>query len=117
MKEYDVQELLINSCLLITDYSSVSFDFAYMEKPVIYYQFDYEKFRKGHYEEGYFSYLNDGFGPVVDNIDDVIKEIELNIKNAFIIDKKNQMKINDFFTIRDNHNCERIYNEIIKIDK
>ena len=35
-----VQELLIESDLLITDYSSVGLDFALREKPIIYYQFD-----------------------------------------------------------------------------
>ena len=31
------QELLNNSSLMVTDYSSVYFDFAYLKKPVIYY--------------------------------------------------------------------------------
>lgn len=35
-----VQELLTESDLLITDYSSVGLDFALREKPIIYYQFD-----------------------------------------------------------------------------
>lgn len=110
----DVQDLLINSCLLITDYSSIFFDFAYMEKPIIYYQFDYKEFRKGHYKEGYFSYKKDGFGPVVYKNDDVIKEIELNINNKFEIDNNLKKKINEYFPNRDKNNCKRIYNEIIK---
>lgn len=113
--KYDVQELLINSCLLITDYSSVFFDFAYMEKPIIYYQFDYNEYRKLHYEEGYFSYEKDGFGPVVYKENDVIKYIKLNIKNDFNIDKKTKNKVDSFFSFHDNNNCERIYEEIIKL--
>lgn len=35
--EYDVQELLKKSAILITDYSSVAMDFAYQDKPVLYY--------------------------------------------------------------------------------
>lgn len=115
INEYDVQELLINSCLLITDYSSVFFDFAYMEKPIIYYHFDDDTYRKYHYAEGYFSYKKDGFGPVVDNEDDVIKYIKLYINNDFNIDKKVKEKINSFFSYHDNHNCDRIYEEIIKL--
>lgn len=38
--EETVQNLLIDNDLLITDYSSVGLDFALMEKPIIYYQFD-----------------------------------------------------------------------------
>ena len=44
--KYDIRKLLITSSLMITDYSSVALDFAYMKKPVIYYQFDIERFRK-----------------------------------------------------------------------
>jgi CDP-glycerol glycerophosphotransferase len=64
---YDVQELLISSSILITDFSSVSFDFAYMKKPLIYFQFDEDEFNRKHYKKGYFSHKDDGFGPVVKN--------------------------------------------------
>lgn len=57
----DIQELLKESALLITDYSSVFMDFAYMRKPIIYYQFDKEEYREKQYTEGYFKYERDGF--------------------------------------------------------
>ena len=41
MNSFDYQTLLIKSSLLITDYSSNFFDFAFMQKPVIYTHFDY----------------------------------------------------------------------------
>ena len=49
IKFFDYQKILIKSSLLITDYSSVFFDFSYMKKPIIYTQFDYELHRKVHY--------------------------------------------------------------------
>ena len=42
--EVDVQYLLKESALLITDYSSVGFDFSFLDKPVLYFQFDRERF-------------------------------------------------------------------------
>ena len=45
---FDVQELLIESRILVTDYSSVCFDFCYMGKTVIFFQFDKEDFSKNH---------------------------------------------------------------------
>ena len=33
------EDLLTESSLMVTDYSGVQFDFAYMKKPIIYYQF------------------------------------------------------------------------------
>ena len=99
---------------MITDYSSVFFDFAYMEKPVIYYQFDYDMYRKNHYCEGYFNYKKDGFGKVLNNEKDVINEINNYINNNYKLDKKQLNKINNFFTYKDNNNCKRIYDEIVK---
>ena len=55
-KGYDVQKLLMKAALLVTDYSSVSMDFAYMNKPIIYYQFDSSKYRENQLQEGYFKY-------------------------------------------------------------
>lgn len=102
---YDVQELLKESKLLITDYSSVAFDFAYMKKPIIYYQFDKEKYEKNHYAKGYFDYQGDGFGPIIMNIDKVVQVI--NNKQEF------NNRINTFFELYDNKNCYRIYRRLL----
>lgn len=117
ISKFDVQKLLINSELLITDYSSVFFDFAYMRKPVIYYQFDYEEYRQKHYQAGYFKYSTDGFGPIVKNEENLIDEIETNILNSFEFKDVYESRINDFFAFNDRNNCNRIYNEINKLIK
>ena len=75
--EYDIQQLLKESSLLITDYSSVYMDFAYMLKPVIYYQFDYEEYRKNHLQEGYYKYSKNSFGKLLSDEDDVVNRIML----------------------------------------
>lgn len=113
--EYDVQQLLMESCLLITDYSSIYFDFAFMEKPLIYYQFDYDKYRKGQYQEGYFSYEKNGFGPIVRTEDDLLKELEALIQNQCIMPDIYKKRTSRFFTYRDIHNCERIYEAIVNM--
>lgn len=113
--EYDVHELLKSSSLLITDYSSVAMDFAYLNKPVIYYQFDYDRFRSNHMEEGYFSYKNDGFGEVVEDKHALLDTIENYILNNYQLSPKYQQRINSFFDLRDHNNCERTYSEILKI--
>ena len=65
----NVPALLAESRLLITDYSSVHFDFAYMDKPVLYWQFDEDAFYTMHYPRGQFDCRRDGFGPVFDTAD------------------------------------------------
>ena len=110
-KKYDVQQLLKESKLLITDYSSVAFDFAYMKKPIIYYQFDKEEYDSKHYAKGYFEYERDGFGPVLKEIDEVVDEIYKSNKNENLYCEK----IDSFFKLRDDNNCYRHFNEIKKI--
>lgn len=110
--DYDVQDLLMTSKFMITDYSSVFFDFAYMDKPLLYYQFDKQQFRSGHYAEGYFSYEEDGFGPCFEKFDDMKKYIMDMINDQCRQPSKYDLRVKEFFDLRDNHNCERTYNAI-----
>ena len=57
------QELFNESKLLITDYSSVAFDFSYLKKPVIYYQYSDDYIFD--LSESYFDYITMGFGEVI----------------------------------------------------
>ena len=116
-KEYDVQQLLIESKLLVTDFSSVFFDFGYMNKPVLYYQFDRDSYVKKHYDftAGYFSYDDDGFGEVVFDQDRLVDAIIERINSNFSIEDCYQERINKFFPLRDSQNCERIFQEIMKM--
>lgn len=110
----DIQKVLKESALMITDYSSVFMDFAYMEKPIIYFQFDYEEFRKKQYSEGYFDYKKNIFGKSIENIDGVVKEIKKISKDG--IAKENLNNMREFFELKDKNNCKRIY-ETIKENK
>jgi len=108
-RDYDVQTLLMRCSLLITDYSSVFFDVGYMEKPVIYYQFDLEEFRKFHYQEGYFSYEKHGFGPVVRTEEALVDAVKECAGNAFRLRKEYLDRLEAFYPVRDELNCERTY--------
>lgn len=109
---YDVQDLLMTSKFMITDYSSVFFDFAYLNKPLLYYQFDKEQFRNGHYEEGYFSYENDGFGPCFESFENVRQYVFDMIDTGCHQPQKYNLRVKEFFNLRDNRNCERIFDAI-----
>lgn len=105
--DVDIQNLLKESEVLITDYSSVYMDFAYMLKDIIYYQFDYEEYRSKQYQIGYFDYEKNGFGPVCKDEDAVVDNLIsiLNGKN----DKKYIERMKSFFEMRDDKNSERVY--------
>lgn len=111
----DLQELMMESMCMITDYSSVAMDFAYMNKPVIYFQFDQKQFREKHFEEGYFDYERDGFGPVVHSEELLYQAIENELELHGAVEEVYQLRIDKFFSLRDNKNCERIYQAVRKI--
>lgn len=110
--DYDVQTLLIESDILITDYSSVFFDYAYMGKPMAFYQFDYEKYRSTQYKEGYFSYKENGFGPVVSSEESLIDIIQQLLTTNCSNPSLYQERAEQFFFFRDNNNCCRVFNSI-----
>ena len=113
--EKDVQSLLKESSLLITDFSSVYFDFAYMNKPMIFFQFDEDKYNKEHYAKGYFDYRRDGFGDVCLNVTSVVKSITEVFNNQFNMDKKYLDRTTRFFTLDKNHNCDRVFESIVSL--
>lgn len=110
----DYPNILSDVSLLITDYSSIFFDFGYLRKPIIYTQFDYEEYRNNHYETGYFDYKKDGFGPICKDLQCTIKEIIFEIENNCILGKKYLKRINNYFIFDDENNSDRIFEEIIK---
>lgn len=111
--EYDVQTLLKESDFLITDYSSVYFDMVYMNKPVIFYQFDKEKFHSEHYQKGYVE--ENRIGRVVDKLNDLLDATKQTITSNCILESQYQEYINEFFPIRDKNNCKRVYQAITQI--
>lgn len=111
----DVQRLLKESALLITDYSSVFFDFAYMKKPLIYFQFDKEEYRKKQYEEGYFSYERDGFGPVVFESENLKRSISDVVERKMQMDIIYRQRVEEFFDYTDAMNCKRTYEYVNKM--
>ena len=108
--EYDVQKLLKQAALLITDFSSVFFDFAYMCKPVIFYQFDEKEFRERQYQQGYFDYHNTPLGDFADNEINLLIATEQRLHGG--LQKTDEKIIEGIFGYRDNKNNERIYDVV-----
>ena len=114
-EDVNIQDLINRTDLLITDFSSLYFDIAYRKRPIIYYQFDYDKYRKNQLEEGYFSYEKDGFGDVFENSDLIVTKIKYYIDNNFKIEDKYSKRMDSFFERKDKNNCKRILEEIEKL--
>lgn len=112
-EEYDVQTLLKDSCIMITDYSSVCYDFAYMHKPVIYYQFDRAEFEENQYAPGsLFSYEEKGFGEICESENELIQLLKKARMESFQMKNKYVERVENYFEFFDTSNCERIYQAI-----
>ncbi|MBQ7883476.1 MAG: CDP-glycerol glycerophosphotransferase family protein [Phascolarctobacterium sp.] len=110
------RDIFSTSGLVVTDYSSIAFDFAYLRKPVVYAQFDKEEFFAGHtYDQGYFDYERDGFGEVEYNLKSTIDRIIEYMESGCELKDKYRERIDKFFAFNDKNNCLRIYENICKI--
>lgn len=114
-----MQQLFQQSKLMITDYSSVAFEMGLLNKTVLYYQFDQDEvFSGGHItQRGYFSYENDGFGPVVTEEDALLTELENILTNDGNPLEPYLTRMQETFAYRDTNNCKRVYEAILDLDR
>lgn len=116
-KDIRYSTLFKECALFITDYSSTHFDVAFLQKPIIYYQFDQEKFFTSHYNRGYFDYKKDGFGELIKDEEDIVNKIIFYIKNNCQIEEKYKSTIENTFHYLDHNNSKRTLEEIKKLSK
>ncbi|MDU4862596.1 MAG: CDP-glycerol glycerophosphotransferase family protein [Terrisporobacter othiniensis] len=81
----DINELYIVSDMLITDYSSVFFDYANLSRPIIFYMYDFEEY-KNKMRDFYLS-VKDLPGPIVKDEINLLKEIN-KLGTDFVYDEK-----------------------------
>ena len=105
-------EIVNSSKALITDKSSFSFDFLYLDKPVIYYDFD-----KSIEEENLLQIDYSKLGYYCQDEDEAVEDILNCIKRDFVLDSGKAKDIADFFAFRDRNNSYRIVQEILRSEK
>ena len=111
----DYQTVFRESAIMVTDYSSVAFDFAYLKKPVIYSQFDEDTFYQNHsWGKGYFTYREDGFGPITNTVEQTVDELIYYMENGAKMKQEYVDKVDNFFAYTDRHNCERVYHAVLE---
>jgi len=79
-----IVDMMKKSAAMITDFSSVAYDMAYMKRPVIYYQRESRDsfVRSQRWASGYINYEKMGFGPVCGNKDELFKALEETLRNG-----------------------------------
>ena len=71
-----------------------------------------EFFASSIFEEGYFDYEKDGFGPVCCDYESSVEKLVELIENDCKISEKYLNRINDFYEFDDKNNCQRIFDAI-----
>jgi len=92
---------------MLTDYSSVSFDFTFLNKPVFFYQFDAERLHAPHADP-----LTELPGPVFRNEFDVLKAIGDSFSNGAVLEEEYQQRADRFLAYRDTQNSARTFDAI-----
>ena len=111
----DIQQLLIEGDLLVTDYSSVCYDFAYMLKPVLYYQFDRDLFEKYQYKPGsHYTYEDNGLGEITYEPNELVGKIIEYYETGCVMPETYKERVCEYFAYRDKSNCERIFCEFLE---
>lgn len=104
----DIQELLVISDILITDYSSVFYDFGFQKgKPVLFYAYDKDQYIEnwGGFYKKYDSYVP---GPILYNTDEIVQAI----KHKEILEESSQRLqefMKEYDDYKDGKSTERAY--------
>ena len=106
----DINELYVISDILITDYSSVFFDYANLKRPIIYYMYDLEKYKDN--MRGFYINLKELPGNIVKTEKELINEIE-NAKVNFKYNDKYTEFNNKYNYLDDGEASKRVVEDII----
>ena len=109
----DIRELYLISDILITDYSSVFFDYAILKRPMIFFAYDIEEYRDN-LRGFYFDFESKVPGPIVKTTDELIDEINLIRQDGFSPVGKLEAFHKEFCYMEDGKASERVVNALFK---
>lgn len=107
----DINDLYVISDMLITDYSSVFFDYANLKRPVLYYMYDLEYYKDE--LRGFYIELSELPGPIIEKEEDLIPAIR-KLDREFKYDEKYQRFNKRFNYLNDGHASQRLIEEIMR---
>lgn len=101
-----INQQIMEASMMVTDYSSVSWDMYYLGKPVIFYQFDYDRYME--YQGSYIDMTTDLFGDRVLTVDELMEQLEYYMANGYQEKKKFADMRDECLPYRDGKHCKRI---------
>ncbi len=110
MGDLSYEKILTESSLMVTDYSGVQFDFAYMRKPIVYF---HPEELPPHYDDGIFFYDTMGFGEICTRSQQLVDTLCDYMEHGCVMKDEYRKRADNFYEHSDHNNCERIYHEIM----
>jgi len=108
-QEIDINELYLVSDLLITDYSSVFFDYANLKRAIIFYMYDIEEYRDT-LRGFYFDIEKEAPGPIVKNMQELNEALEeFNRYGEYMDSKANYEKFYDKYCYLENGHSTELF--------
>ncbi|MDN3954156.1 CDP-glycerol glycerophosphotransferase family protein [Sporolactobacillus laevolacticus] len=109
----DISELYMISDLLITDYSSVFFDFANLKRPMVFFTYDIEDYRD-HLRGFYFEFEQKAPGPLVTTTEGVIQAIHDIEASGFAVSDRFDAFFEKFCSLESGHSSEKVVKTVFK---
>lgn len=102
----DVQQLMARSRALITDYSSVTWDMLYVDRPALFFAPDVDAYERS--RGAYFDLKSDLPGPVARTVDDAVAMVAAAADEGFALSQRAVAWQPRVFSWRDADNCARV---------
>ncbi len=117
--DVNVQAVFARSKLLVTDYSSVAFDLAILDRSVVYFQFDRTAFFSGAqpFRRGYFDYERNGFGPVVESAGELVSALSELATREFAPEPEVKQRIESTFGQRAGDASYQVFKAVNQLDR
>ena len=110
----DIAWLYLVSDMLITDYSSVMFDYSILNRPMLFFAYDLEDYKEN-LRGFYFDFVNDIPGPISRDTDQLIKDIKEYNEDSW---KEKYKNYHDKFNgIDDGHASQKVIDVIKKVSR
>ena len=102
VRDFSTNDMMLVSDMLITDYSSVIFEYVLLRKPIAFYCYDLLNYNRGFY----LNYPDDLPGDVYENQNDLTSYLRSEDKDK--LTEKYDRFIENYMSACDGHSCERI---------
>ena len=105
----DIYPLLKYTDLLITDYSSIYFDFLLLDRPIVFFDYDFDEYSSN--MGGFvYDYEENAPGLKVKTQKDLQDAVELSLNENQIFSEERKQALDRFHTHQDEHSSKRILN-------